>query len=320
MDYLTKKIKSVAPAIKGRHFVPFITQGDQAHAIHSDGVGMKSLFAYNIWKRDRNPSILHNLAEDAIVMNIDDLACSGFTDNYLVSCIINRNPKLIDDSAVAEVIEGFDKYIKVLRSWGVNIHYVGGETADMAGQHPPLLIDCSISSSCNTKDLVQMKIKEGDAVMFIDSNGTTSYDDRPNSGIGSNGFTELLNHTFDEDIERLLLNPTRTYLPFIKKLYKFVDVKGVVHVTGGGHNKISRFTNLEFEEDFGRSLIYKDPMWVDLQKKGLDMSKFNCGYRLQVYIDLWDIPAVLSLSDHFGYENSFDTMVGGYSVYKKQKK
>ena len=123
---LSQTIKSVAPLTKKNTFVPVVLEGVATHAIHSDGVGTKCGIAYDYWKQNPDKQVWYNLAQDAVVMNIDDLACAGLLDDYIVSCIINRNPKLVSDDIVADIIDGVDKYIKVLRGYGCRITFCGG--------------------------------------------------------------------------------------------------------------------------------------------------------------------------------------------------
>ena len=250
---------------------PFSKNAQYAYIVHADGAGTKAALAYLYWKETNDLSVWHNLAEDAIVMNTDDVLCVGATQGpFLFSSTIGRNARLIPGKALSALIEGTTAYIKRLNKWGIEAHLCGGETADLSDTVRTLTLDATLVHRLRTSHIINnTHIQPGDLVIGLASSGHTSYDPTYNSGIGSNGLTLarhiLLSHTYAKrypesydtslpsnqayrgpfqlhdplpgtslTIGAALLSPTRTYLPFMSKVLEAhrTQIHGLVHCTG----------------------------------------------------------------------------------------
>ena len=257
--------------------------GDDAYCnvMSSDGSGTKSILAYLYWKETGDISVWRGIAQDAMVMNIDDLACVGATDNFLYSSIINRNKSLIPGEVIAEIIKGSKEFTERMRDFGVNIHAMGGETADLGDCVRTTTVDAAMSVRLKKSELILTKnIVPGDVIVGLASYGKATYEDEYNSGISSNGLTsarhDLLNHsyaekypeTFDAAIDKSLvysgslhltdplagttlnigkavLSPTRTYVPVLGKVLSELagSIHGLVNCTGGAHTKVLHYVD-----------------------------------------------------------------------------
>jgi phosphoribosylformylglycinamidine cyclo-ligase len=256
---------------------------------HSDGSGTKALLAYLWWKETGDATVFRGIAQDSIVMNIDDLLCVGATQGIILSSTINRNAKAIPGAILAELIEGTEEVLAGLRDQGLDIHSGGGETADVGDLTPSLTVDSTATAILARNAVVDAtNITPGLAIVGIASGGTCSYEKGENSGIGSNGLTsarhELLSkyyaekypETFDKQtpadlaycgphrlndplpgsqlsVGKALLSPTRTYAPLVIKLLQQLgpkEIKGLIHCSGGGQTKCKRFgTKVHFIKD-----------------------------------------------------------------------
>jgi phosphoribosylformylglycinamidine cyclo-ligase len=243
--------------------------------IHSDGSGTKSLLAYLYWKETEDISVWKGIAQDALVMNTDDLMCAGVTDNFIYSSIINRNKHLIPGEIIQSVIEGTQEFIEKMASYGVNIHLLGGETADLGDVVRTITVDGTMACRALRSDIItNEKIQDGDVIVGFASYGKAIYENEHNSGIGSNGLTSARHdvlHKYiarkypeaidpgtsvtvaytgskkitddidgsDLNVGQLLLSPTRTYLPLVKEMFALHknDIHGMIHCTGGGQTK-----------------------------------------------------------------------------------
>ena len=255
---------------------------DHALIIHSDGAGTKSSLAYIYWKETGDNSVWKNIAQDSIVMNLDDIACVGATDNIIISSTIGRNKNKIPGEVISYIISGTDKILKYYRELGINIHSGGGETADVGDLVRTIIVDSCMTVRIKKSQIIDnSNIKAGNVIIGLSSSGTSSYEEEYNSGIGSNGLTsarhdvfsqyiktkypesfdnELPNNLaycgskkltdklngFDMDIGKMLLSPTRSYAPLLKLIFDKIGrkkINGIIHCTGGGQTKILHFIN-----------------------------------------------------------------------------
>jgi phosphoribosylformylglycinamidine cyclo-ligase len=255
--------------------------GDESYLsfVHSDGAGTKSLVAYLIYKETGDPSVFKGIAQDALVMNLDDLFCVGPCEGLVLSNAIARNAHLVGESVLTELFKGYKDCVEDLKKFGVNISLGGGETADVGDVVRTILVDATLCGRIKKVNLVDTsKISEGDAIVGLASFGTCKYDKFNNSGIGSNGLTlarhALIDSSYQEKypeitalenstrtissgkfklsdspnklgmtIGEALLSPTRTYAPVLTKIFKALSgrINGVIHNTGGGLSKVIRF-------------------------------------------------------------------------------
>ncbi len=249
------------------------------NVMSSDGSGTKSILAYLYWKETGDVSVWRGIAQDAMVMNLDDLLCVGATDNFLYTSIINRNKNLITGEVIAEIIKGSKEFIERMNDYGVRIHQMGGETADLGDCVRTTTVDATMTVRMKKENLIlTQNIKPGNVIVGLASYGKATYEDEYNSGISSNGLTsarhDLLSkvyaekypETFDAAIDKSLvysgskvlrdnlegtslhigkavLSPTRTYTPVIKKVLEEIpgQVKGIVNCTGGAHTKVLHY-------------------------------------------------------------------------------
>ena len=261
----------------------FISNSDDyALIIHSDGAGTKSSLAYIYWKETGDNSVWKNIAQDSIVMNLDDIACVGATDNIIISSTIGRNKNKIPGEVISYIISGTDKILKYYRELGINIHSGGGETADVGDLVRTIIVDSCMTVRIKKSQIIDnSNIKAGNVIIGLSSSGTSSYEEEYNSGIGSNGLTSArhdvfsqyiktkypesfdneLPHNlaycgskkltdrlsgFDMDIGKMLLSPTRSYAPLLKLIFDKIGrekINGIIHCTGGGQTKILHFIN-----------------------------------------------------------------------------
>ena len=272
------------------------------NVIHSDGAGTKSIIAYLDYQENGDPRIFHGIAQDSIVMNLDDLACVGIWDRVVISSTVNRNARNFPGDALAALIEGTESFLQGLRDLGINVESGGGETADVGDITGTVAVDsCTVAIANRDKIIDNAKIVPGLSIIGFSSSGKASYENSFNSGIGSNGLTsarhELLSkhyyekypETFDPLTEskyvycgpyrlndplpnseltvgQSLLSPTRTYLPLIKKVSEEIgeELKGAVHCSGGGQTKCLRFgTKVKFVKD---NLFSPPPIFEEIKK------------------------------------------------------
>ena len=248
---------------------------------HADGAGTKSILAYLYWKETGDASVWRGIAQDAVAMNLDDLLCVGVYDNFLFSSTIDRNKKIITGEVIKEVIEGTQIFFNSLKEYGININYLGGETADVGDVVRTIAVNGTLTARWKKNKLVtNNKIDAGNVIVGFASSGQTTYENEYNSGLGSNGLTSarhdvlskyyakkypetfepLLNSKVvyigknkiedkykvqdkEYEIGKLLLSPTRTYAPLLKILLEeyFNDINGVIHCSGGGQTKCMKY-------------------------------------------------------------------------------
>ncbi|MDR1554103.1 MAG: phosphoribosylformylglycinamidine cyclo-ligase [Prevotellaceae bacterium] len=261
--------------------VPDTLCGDSDYcvAMHADGAGTKSALAYAYWKETGDISVWKGIAQDAIVMNIDDLLCVGITDNILLSSTIGRNKKLISGDVIAEIINGTSEFVNRMKDFGINITLTGGETADVGDIVRTIIVDSTVTARIEKNKIIDnANIADGDVIVGLASYGKAIYENEYNGGMGSNGLTsarhdvfckslaEKYPETYDStisqnlvysgkykltDVEprtgltvgKLLLSPTRTYAPVVAEILKTMraDIHGIIHCSGGGQTKIMNF-------------------------------------------------------------------------------
>jgi phosphoribosylformylglycinamidine cyclo-ligase len=281
-----KAIKNIDKGLFPNAFckiVPDYLSNSEDHCIvmHADGAGTKSSLAYSYWKETGDASVWKGIAQDALIMNIDDLLCVGAVDNILVSSTIGRNKNKIPGEVIAAIIQGTEEILQDLRSFGLSVHSTGGETADVGDLVRTIIVDSTVVARMRKKDVISNKnIQPGDAIIGLSSFGQTSYEKSYNGGMGSNGLTSARHDVFNKiiaekypesydssinsslvysgtqaltsrvsgsslDAGKLVLSPTRTYAPVMVKILEKhrKDINGMVHCSGGAQTKILHFIN-----------------------------------------------------------------------------
>lgn len=341
-------IKNVDKGLYPKAFckiIPDILGGDPewCNIMHADGAGTKSSLAYAYWRETGDLSVWRGIAQDALVMNIDDLLCVGATDNILVSSTIGRNKRLIPGEVIAAIINGTEELLERMRSLGVSIYSTGGETADVGDLVRTIIVDSTVTCRMRRSDVINnANIKGGDVIVGLSSSGKASYEEEYNGGMGSNGLTSARHDVFakavgekypetydggmpDElaysgkvaltdpvegtpvDAGKLVLSPTRTYAPVIKKLLQEMRpaIHGMVHCTGGAQTKVLHF--VEGKHVIKDNLFPVPPLFDLIQKQsGTDWREmykvFNMGHRMEIYVSPEDAAKVMAISESFGIE------------------
>lgn len=339
-------IKNVDKGIFPQAFckiIPDILGGDPewCNIMHADGAGTKSSLAYAYWKETGDLSVWRGIAQDALVMNIDDLLCVGATDNILVSSTIGRNKNLIPGEVISAIINGTEELLARLREMGVGIYSTGGETADVGDLVRTIIVDSTVTCRMRRADVINnANIKAGDVIVGLASFGQATYEDCYNGGMGSNGLTSARHDVFEKylaakypetfdaavpedlvysgskhltdpvegspiDAGRLVLSPTRTYAPVIKKLLAEMRpaIDGMVHCTGGAQTKVMHFVN---NKHVIKDNLFPIPPLFDLIQKesGTPWSEmykvFNMGHRMEIYVAPEDADRIMSISEEYG--------------------
>ena len=304
-----KAIKNIDKGLYPKAFckiIPDVVTASPQHALvmHADGAGTKSALAYMYWKETGDLSVWKGIAQDALIMNIDDLLCVGVTENILLSSTIGRNKNHIPGEVIAAIIEGTESIIKELNQWGVHIVSTGGETADVGDLVRTIIVDSTVTARILRKDVIDnANIKAGDVIVGLASSGQATYEKNYNGGMGSNGLTSARHDVFSKalakkypesfdpkvpesliysgsknltetlegvplDIGRLVLSPTRTYAPIIQKIFRQLgrrSIHGMVHCSGGAQTKILHFIdNLHVIKD---NLFDVPPLFKLIQKE-----------------------------------------------------
>jgi len=317
---------------------------DYCLIMHADGAGTKSSLAYTYWKETGDLSVWKGIAQDALIMNIDDLLCVGAVDNIMLSSTIGRNKNLIPGEVISTIINGTEALIQELKSFGVTIHSTGGETADVGDLVRTIIVDSTVTARMKRSDVIDnANIQVGDVIVGLASYGQATYETQYNGGMGSNGLTSARHDVFakylaekypesfdasvpDElvysgnvkltdavenspiDAGKLVLSPTRTYAPVIKKIlekYSPAEVHGMVHCSGGAQTKILHFVdNLHVIKD---NLFPVPPLFQLIQEQsGTDWKEmyqvFNCGHRMELYVSENIANDIIAISQSFGIE------------------
>lgn len=317
---------------------------DYCLIMHADGAGTKSSLAYMYWKETDDISVWKGIAQDALIMNIDDLICVGATSNIMLSSTIGRNKNLIPSEVLSAIINGTEELISELKTFGISIHSTGGETADVGDLVRTIIVDSTVTARMKRSDIIDnANIKAGDVIIGLASFGQATYENDYNGGMGSNGLTSARHDVFNtylankypesfdaavpEDLVysgnikltdtvenspinagKLVLSPTRTYAPIIKKIlseYNSSQIHGMVHCSGGAQTKI-----LHFIDEFH---IIKDNLFPipPLFKLIQDQSKtdwkemyqvFNCGHRMELYVTPEIAENIISISKSFNVD------------------
>ena len=326
--------------------IPDILGGDPDYCniMHADGAGTKSSLAYAYWKETGDLSVWKGIAQDALIMNTDDLLCVGAVDNILVSSTIGRNKMLIPGEVISAIINGTDELLQQMRDMGVGIYATGGETADVGDLVRTIIVDSTVTCRMKRSDVIDnANIRPGDVIVGLSSCGQATYETRYNGGMGSNGLTSARHDVFnkylaekypetfdhavpeelvysgsyklDQKVEgvdvnagQLVLSPTRTYAPVIKKLLDLMrkDIHGMVHCTGGAQTKV-----LHFVGDNCR--VVKDNMFpipplfkVIHDESGTDWKEmykvFNMGHRMEIYVSPENAEKVIETSKSFNID------------------
>ncbi|MDE5751194.1 MAG: phosphoribosylformylglycinamidine cyclo-ligase [Duncaniella sp.] len=323
--------------------IPDILGGDpdMCNIMHADGAGTKSSLAYAYWRETGDLSVWKGIAQDAIVMNTDDLLCVGATDNILVSSTIGRNKNLIPGEVISAIINGTEELLATLRDMGVGIYSTGGETADVGDLVRTIIVDSTVTCRMKRADVINnANIKAGDVIVGLASFGQATYEDRYNGGMGSNGLTsarhdvfakyvaEKYPETFDaavpEDLVysgsrrltdivegtgltagQLVLSPTRTYAPVIKRLLSEMRpaIDGMIHCTGGAQTKVMHF--VEGKHVIKDNLFPTPPLFSLIREESgtpwSEMYKvFNMGHRMEIYVAPEHAEQVIAISESFG--------------------
>ena len=286
--------------------IPDVLTGSDAHAIvmHADGAGTKSALAYMYWKETADLSVWKGIAQDALIMNIDDLLCVGVTQDILLSSTIGRNKNHIPGEVIAAIIEGTEELLENLKEWGVSIYSTGGETADVGDLVRTIIVDSTVTARISRANIIDnANIKDGDVIVGLASYGQATYETSYNGGMGSNGLTSARHDVFAKtlaekypesfdpevpedliysgsreltetlegvpiDIGKLVLSPTRTYAPIIQKIFSEMgsnSIHGMVHCSGGAQTKILHFVdNLHIVKD---NLFPVPPLFDMIQKE-----------------------------------------------------
>ena len=348
-------IKNIDKGIFPKAFckiIPDILGGDPEYCniMHADGAGTKSSLAYMYWKETGDLGVWRGIAQDALIMNIDDLLCVGATDNILVSSTIGRNKLLVPGEVISAIINGTEELLAELRDLGVNAYSTGGETADVGDLVRTIIVDSTVTCRMKRKDVISNgNIRPGDVIVGLSSYGQASYEKSYNGGMGSNGLTSARHDVFgkylatkypesydnavpDElvysgtlkltdkiaelgiDAGKLVLSPTRTYAPVIKKLLDEMrsQIHGMVHCSGGAQTKIMHF--VEKMRVVKNNLFPVPPLFNIIQEQsGTDWHEmykvFNMGHRMEIYVDSLNAQKVIEISHSFG----IDAQIVGYT-------
>ncbi|MCC5931965.1 MAG: phosphoribosylformylglycinamidine cyclo-ligase [Cyclobacteriaceae bacterium] len=316
--------------------------------MHADGAGTKSSLAYMYWQETGDLSVWKGISQDAIIMNIDDLACVGAFENILYSSTIGRNKKRIPGEVISALINGAEEVLQMLREQGISIYSTGGETADLGDLVRTIIVDSTVVARMKRKNVIDnAQISKGDVIIGLASYGQAIYESEYNSGMGSNGLTSARHDVFhldyrkkypesydpalppelvytgkyrltdqEEDLPlnmgKLVLSPTRTYAPLIRSLVlNETDIHGLVHCSGGAQTKV-----LHFIDDLHivkNNLFDLPPLFKIIQKESGTSWKemyqvFNMGHRMEIYLPESETEKVFSIAREF----QIDAKVIGY--------
>ena len=342
-------IKNIDKGIFPKAFckiIPDILGGDDEYCniMHADGAGTKSSLAYMYWKETGDINVWKGIAQDAIVMNTDDLLCVGAVDNILVSSTIGRNKMLIPGEVISAIINGTDELLADMREMGVGIYPTGGETADVGDLVRTIIVDSTVACRMKKSDVIDnSKIQPGDVIVGLSSSGQATYEKSYNGGMGSNGLTSARHDVFSKylatkypesfdnsipqelvysgtktlteqieglgiDAGQLVLSPTRTYAPVIRKILdaKRNKIHGMIHCTGGAQTKVLHFIN-------DNCKIIKDNMFavpplfkIIKEESNTDWKEmyqvFNMGHRMEIYVSSEDAEDIIQISKSFNID------------------
>jgi len=326
--------------------IPDTLSNDSDYCIimHADGAGTKSSLAYVYWKETKDLSVWKGISQDSLIMNIDDLICVGATENIVVSSTIGRNKKLIPGEIIKQIIEGNEEVISNLNRHGMNVVSSGGETADVGDLVKTIIVDSTVFCRMKRADVIDNgNIIAGNVIVGLSSFGKASYEEEYNSGIGSNGLTSARHDVFEKSLKnkypesfdnqisdelvysgtkkvtdriknsplnagKLVLSPTRTYAPLIKKIFEEIErkkINGIIHCSGGAQTKILHFVDkLHIIKD---NLFDLPPVFKLIQEESGTSWKemyqvFNMGHRMEIYTDRSTADKIINISNRFNIE------------------
>jgi len=357
-----KAIKKIDKGLFPKSFckiIPDYLTNDKDYCIimHADGAGTKSSLAYMYWKETGDLSVWKGIAQDALIMNIDDLLCVGATDNILLSSTIGRNKNLIPGEVLSAIINGSEELLQDLNKFGVSIHSTGGETADVGDLVRTIIVDSTVTARMKRDDVIDnANIQAGDVIVGLASFGQATYETKYNGGMGSNGLTsarhdvfgkylaEKYPESFDPSVPEelvysgnmklteavknvslnaglLVLSPTRTYAPIIKKILESYrkEIHGMVHCSGGAQTKILHFIeNLHIIKD---NLFDVPPLFRMIQEQSntdwREMYQvFNCGHRMELYVSPEIANKIIRISKSFNVDAQIIGRVESFSQKK----
>ena len=341
--------------------VPDFLTGNKEYCIvmHADGAGTKSSLAYMYWKETGDLSVWKGIAQDALIMNIDDLICVGATENIMLSSTIGRNKNKIPGDVISAIINGTKELVDDLKKNDINIHMTGGETADVGDLVRTIIVDSTVVARLKKEEVIDnSKICDGNVIVGLASFGKSTYESEYNSGMGSNGLTSARHDVFhkmlaekypesydpsiseelvysgtkklteelahnNSDVGKLVLSPTRTYAPVIKKIIKEIgnkNINGIIHCSGGAQTKILHFIddNLHVIKDnlFDIPYLFKliqqesNTSWQEMYKV------FNCGHRMELFVEPEFADKIIRISNSF----NIDAKIIGKVIHSDTKK
>jgi phosphoribosylformylglycinamidine cyclo-ligase len=308
--------------------------------MHADGAGTKSSLAYIYWRETGDVSVWKGIAQDAVVMNTDDLLCVGITDGILLSSTIGRNKNLVPGEVIKEIIEGTEECLAMMRDNGVGIHSTGGETADVGDLVRTIIVDSTVTARVPRNEIIENHIQPGDVIVGLASFGQATYEKNYNGGMGSNGLTSARHDVFAHDYMlkypesydpfidkelvysgnllltdpteisglnagKLVLSPTRTYAPVIRAILEEhrAEIHGMIHCSGGAQTKVLHFVNdLHIIKD---NLFKVPPLFRMIQEQsGTSLREmyqvFNMGHRMELYVNKDIADEIIAISESFG--------------------
>ncbi len=326
--------------------VPDYLTGDEDYALvmHADGAGTKSALAYMYWKETGDLSVWKGIAQDALIMNIDDLICVGATDHIMLSSTIGRNKNLVPGEVISAIINGTEELLEELKEFGINVYSTGGETADVGDLVRTIIVDSTVTARIKKDQVIDnANIQEGDVIVGLSSFGKATYEKEYNGGMGSNGLTSARHDVFSKvlaekypesfdaaipqdliysgsknltdkvegsplDAGKLVLSPTRTYAPIIKKMlekYTAEEIHGMIHCSGGAQTKILHF--IEKLHVIKDNMFEVPPLFKLIQQEsGTDWKEmyqvFNMGHRMELYVKEEIAEDLISISKSFNVE------------------
>ena len=341
-------IKNVDKGIFPKAFckiIPDILGGDPlwCNIMHADGAGTKSSLAYAYWRETGDMGVWKGIAQDSLIMNVDDLLCVGATDRMLVSSTIGRNKSLIPGEVIAAIINGTEELMETMRGYGIEIYGTGGETADLGDLVRTIIVDSTLTTRMRRADVIDnANIKGGDLIVGLVSFGQATYESEYNGGMGSNGLTSARHDVFNKSVAekypetydnqipdelvysgtkglldrieaidvtagKLVLSPTRTYAPVIKKLLEEMrhEIHGMVHCTGGAQTKVMHF--VENKHVIKDNMFPIPPLFKLIQEQSAtdwsEMYKvFNMGHRMEIYLPEEYAEKVIEISRSFNID------------------
>lgn len=346
-DDVHKAIKNLDKGLFPNAFckvVPDLLGNDEEYCcvMHADGAGTKSSLAYIYWRETGDISVWKGIAQDAVVMNTDDLLCIGITDGILLSSTIGRNKNLIPGEVIQQIIEGTEDCLAMMRDNGVGIYSTGGETADVGDLVRTIIVDSTVTARVKRSEIIENKIQHGDVIVGLASFGQATYESSYNGGMGSNGLTSARHDVFAHDYAlkypdsydraisenlvysgnlmvtdptevaginagKLVLSPTRTYAPVIRKILENFKqhIHGMIHCSGGAQTKVLHFIeNLHIIKD---NLFPVPPLFKMIhEQSGTSYREmyqvFNMGHRMELYVSPEFADELIAISETFGIE------------------